>query len=169
MAKTIVYKKFKFHELRNELLQRGELLTRKPNIVTQSEDILSQEMLKCHVEFVPQFTIKGRCFDFKIYHYPVLVEIDGEIHNSPQKRINDYRKDRYVQRRGYKVLRFSNDEVKENVKRVVWEIRTTVKYSGFQPIETYLYPLSVWEQIKMWLGILKPEGDDLNGCACKTE
>lgn len=150
MKVEVVKKKISLRDLVNELEQRGELFKERPMLATSTENILLKALKQNKIEVIQQFSLSGRCFDFKVYHYPVLIEVDGGVHKEERKRLMDYRKDRFVQRRGYKVLRYSNGEIQNNVKRVIWEIKTTMYYCGYQPKEVHLYPLSIWEQIKVW-------------------
>lgn len=41
----------------------------------------------------------------------IVIEIDGEYHAEPDRRRKDYAKDRYLQSRGFKVIRIPNHEV----------------------------------------------------------
>lgn len=151
MVKIEKYEKKNFEQLKKEYEDKGELQNTKITI-TNTEIKLEKVLIRAGIQVIPQYTIDNRSFDFKVKHYPILIEVDGSIHNMEQKRLNDYKKDRYVQRRGYRVYRFANSEI-HNEKyfyKIIGEIKSMIKYCGKQPVEVHLYPLSIGEQIKMW-------------------
>lgn len=151
MVKIDLHKKRNLMDIQRELQQKGELINEQ-NTLTHAEHKIGQALIDAKIQVIPQFEVDGRSFDFKVFHYPILIEIDGGVHNTEPKRINDYVKDRYVQRRGYKVYRFANFEVysEKYLRKAVSEVKSMMRYCGRQPREVYLYPLSIWEQIQMW-------------------
>jgi very-short-patch-repair endonuclease len=152
MVKFEYYKKRNLRDIQKEMVQKGELINDQTTI-THSEKVIGQALIDAGIPVLPQFEIEGRSFDFKIYQYPILIEVNGSIHNTPKKRLNDAIKSRYVQRRGFKVLTFLNQEIenKRYLRKAVGEVRSTIRYCGKQPKEVHLYPLSIWEQLKMWV------------------
>lgn len=52
--------------------------------------------------------------------------MDGKIHNSPIKRLEDKSKDQSLKDYGIYVQRFSNEEVILDLENVVSKIRTTI-------------------------------------------
>lgn len=54
----------------------------------------------------------------------LVVEVDGDTHNSPKARTKDAKKDTALSLLGWSVLRFSNREVMENTDSVVEAIRS---------------------------------------------
>jgi very-short-patch-repair endonuclease len=156
MVKIDMYKKRNLAEIQKEMIKNGELVNEQ-NTITRSENILGQALIDAHIPVIPQYEVSGRSFDFKIYHYPILLEVDGTIHNTNKKRLSDAVKDRFVIRRGYKVLRFLNQEFDNPtyLKKAIGEIRSTIRFCGKQPREVHLYPLTIWEQIKMWIQTMK--------------
>ncbi len=54
----------------------------------------------------------------------LIVECDGPDHLQPDKYAADRRRDRALQARGYRVLRFPNDEIVEDTERVCTEIES---------------------------------------------
>ena len=45
----------------------------------------------------------------------MIIEIDGGHHNSPEIKKYDEERNLYLQNNGYKVLRFWNNDVKNNI------------------------------------------------------
>lgn len=146
--KVKIVEKQTYKSYRKELENKGE----RVNTITKAEGILAEALHKARISVISQHEVGGRSFDFKVEHYPILIEVDGRIHLTAQKRFLDYRKDRFVQRRGFKVLRFTNTEIiGKDLQRTVNEIRMSMKYCIYQPREIELYPLTLWEQIRMWI------------------
>jgi len=52
----------------------------------------------------------------------LVVELDGPDHVTPEKYARDRARDRALQAAGYAVLRFTNDEIAEDLARVASEI-----------------------------------------------
>ena len=51
--------------------------------------------------------------DFYFARSKTCLEIDGPYHNTPKQRSKDAWKDKYIESRGMKILRLTNDEVFE--------------------------------------------------------
>ena len=73
------------------------------------------------VRFKAQHPIYKFVVDFYCHKYKLVIEIDGEIHNF-QKQEDEGREEE-LKRLGLKIIRFTNDEVKEDLDRVVDEIK----------------------------------------------
>lgn len=56
----------------------------------------------------------------------IVVEVDGENHNSDEVRERDTRKDEFLKMRGWLVLRVSNDEVLEHLDLVLASITSAL-------------------------------------------
>lgn len=136
-------------EMQKILVKNGELMNNQTT-VTLCENILGQALIDAGIQVIPQFKVDENVFDLKIFHYPILIEVDGGVHKDPNVRVKDYRKDRMAQRKGFKVLRFANGEVQYELHNAVEQIKATIAKCGQQPKEVWLYPLSPWEQLKRW-------------------
>src|SRR3989344_27305 len=62
--------------------------------------------------------------DFYCPKLKLAIEIDGQTHLDQTARIYDQERQRYIESLGIKVLRFSNDEVYENLDEVIGEIKS---------------------------------------------
>jgi very-short-patch-repair endonuclease len=60
--------------------------------------------------------------DFVAHSRKLIVEVDGESHDFVERQTHDERRDRWFASRGYRVLRFTNDEVTKNLEGVVLAI-----------------------------------------------
>ncbi|MCW3105433.1 MAG: hypothetical protein JWO09_3873 [Bacteroidetes bacterium] len=75
------------------------------------------------VKFRRQQSIGPYIVDFYTYQYNLAVEVDGEIHEEEEMLKHDARRERYLESKGVKVLRFKNAEVFEDIERVLNLIR----------------------------------------------
>ena len=56
--------------------------------------------------------------DFVAHSCKLIVEVDGESHDFEARIRHDERRDRWFETRGYRVLRFTNDDVMKNLEGV---------------------------------------------------
>ena len=73
-----------------------------------------------YLKFRRQVPIGPFFADFVYLHRKVIVEIDGPIHVF--RKEYDADRDAYLQKMGYRVLRFTNREVRRETNRVLEEI-----------------------------------------------
>lgn len=80
---------------------------------TKAEQVLWYELRqkKLAYKFRRQFGIDGCIVDFCCYPLRLVIELDGPIHDNDYNRYKDRRRDGWLRKRGYVVLRFSNDDV----------------------------------------------------------
>lgn len=57
--------------------------------------------------------------DFRLPDYRVMIELDGFYHRFKEQRLADQMRDAELERFGYLVLRFNNNEVDEDVNKVI--------------------------------------------------
>ena len=63
----------------------------------------------------------------------LAVEIDGGVHNIPERKEQDARKTKFLEGLGWKVLRYSNRSVTQDIHNVVADIQYTIsKLKGTQ-------------------------------------
>jgi very-short-patch-repair endonuclease len=65
--------------------------------------------------WTPQYQNGIYCYDFAFVEHKIDVEIDGGTHQSDKVKRIDTRRDAWAVENGWKVIRFSADEVKLNV------------------------------------------------------
>ena len=143
--KRVLKKKTDFNDLKAILARNGELINYE-TVETGSEDKFGQKLINSGINVLTQFKVEEFTFDFKIFHYPILIEIDGEVHEELQRRQKDYIKDRYAQRMGYQVLRFSNQEVHTTL--FIQEVQSAIRNCTRSPRELWLYPYTLKDQIR---------------------
>ncbi|MCZ6898673.1 MAG: DUF559 domain-containing protein [Bacteroidetes bacterium] len=64
-----------------------------------------------------KYTVDFFCFDEKL-----VIEVDGKSHDNIGSQNYDFERDNWLKKRGYRVLRFTNQEVYKHLDRVLWEI-----------------------------------------------
>ena len=70
------------------------------------------------LNFRRQAPIGSYIADFVAHSCKLIVEIDGESHNFEERIRHDEQRDRWFKSRGYRVLRFSNEDVMKNLEGV---------------------------------------------------
>lgn len=70
----------------------------------------------------PQHVIGQYRVDF-LYDNEYIIEIDGhEYHKTKEQRGHDYKRERYLLKRGYKIIRFTGTEVFTHPEKCVEEL-----------------------------------------------
>jgi very-short-patch-repair endonuclease len=75
-----------------------------------------------NMKFRRQQVIDGVVVDFYCDELKLCIEIDGEIHNTEENRHYDEQREEILRSRGLHVLRFSNDEVLQDINNVLKRI-----------------------------------------------
>lgn len=78
---------------------------------TAAEALLWSELKKLDAHFTRQWVIEGFIVDFCCRRARLVVELDGAVHANPEQAAHDVARDRVLVAAGYRVARFSNDEV----------------------------------------------------------
>jgi leucyl-tRNA synthetase len=80
-----------------------------------------------------QHVMNGFIIDFAFLNEKLLIEVDGDYHNDPeQKKYDDSRTD-YLQSLGYRLIRFTNDEVINHFQKVSETIKKALGASPLSP------------------------------------
>ena len=72
-----------------------------------------------NVRFRRQHPIGPYFADFACHHHRVIIEVDGSQHADDMRRRLDQKRTDYLVSRGYRVLRFWNNEVLEEIEGVM--------------------------------------------------
>ena len=75
------------------------------------------------VTFKRQHVIGDYIVDFVCLTSRLIIELDGEYHQLEQQQISDEQRTEWLERRGYRVLRFTNEELFNNVDKVLETIK----------------------------------------------
>ena len=87
-------------------------------------NILSNKKLN-GLRFRRQHPISRYIADFYNHENRLVIELDGEIHD--KQREYDYNRDKFLEASGYKVIRFTNKDIKTNIEEVVRTILKNIK------------------------------------------
>lgn len=106
----------------NKILKNRRRELRKN--LTKTEEILWWYLRdkKLGVKFKRQHSIGGYILDFYCAEKKLIIELDGEIHNTKEAKEYDEVRDKYFKELGYKTIRFLNKEVEDNIESVIEKI-----------------------------------------------
>src|SRR5262245_17103352 len=65
---------------------------------------------------------RGHIVDFACFAQRLIIEVDGVQHQEPAARVTDAARGADLSWRGFKVLRFRNDEVRDSMHGVMLEV-----------------------------------------------
>jgi len=80
-------------------------------------------------KFRRQHIIGSFIVDFICLRTNLIIEIDGLIHQLPDNKTSDYDRTLWLENEGYRVIRFTNEEVLSYLDKVLIEIRKQLKAS----------------------------------------
>jgi cyclase len=66
--------------------------------------------------------------DFYCHKAKLIIEIDGSIHNNPVIKEKDSKREKELESWGYRIIRFKNEDVLQNVESVLKEIANLVNH-----------------------------------------
>ncbi|AUP80739.1 endonuclease domain-containing protein [Flavivirga eckloniae] len=118
--------KERIHTLKHLKEKRAEL--RKS--LTPAEAFLWKHLKSRQFEgrrFTRQHSIKNYIVDFYCAKERLIIELDGEVHNNENAREKDEIRTSFLESLGYKVIRFENKMVFENLASVFMEIRDSFR------------------------------------------
>jgi very-short-patch-repair endonuclease len=79
------------------------------------------------MKFRRQHPIGRYIVDFYCHQALLVIEVDGSSHDDVGTIRADEERDAWLEKRGYKVIRFTNQEVFSQLERVAWEIEAAVE------------------------------------------
>ncbi len=78
-------------------------------------------------KFQRQTSIDQYIVDFYCAEKKLILEIDGDVHGFNRQRWLDQKRQRYLESLGFTILRFTNEEVKDSIERVLTSIIERLK------------------------------------------
>jgi cyclase len=107
------------------IFERAEELRKNP---TEDEKLLWLYLKRNQlgVRFKRQHPIWMYIADFYCHELKLVIEVDGSIHNLKQVMEHDIIREEDISSFGIKVIRFSNNEVKNRIESVVERIKFTI-------------------------------------------
>ena len=104
------------------IIQRARTLRKN---MTKQERILWQFLRKKSInnlKFRRQYPIGKYIVDFICNEKKIIIEIDGGQHNEVKNIAYDKERTKYLESKGYKVIRFWNNDIDNNIEWVYQEI-----------------------------------------------
>jgi len=95
---------------------------------TLAETILWKFLRGCQlgVNFRRQHIIGDYIADFACLPLKLIVELDGGYHQLPEQQLSDEERTTWLNSKGFKVLRFSNEEVIGNIEGTLETIKKNI-------------------------------------------
>ena len=92
--------------------------------MTAAEDRLWQELRadKLGVHFRRQHVIGMYIADFVSLKNLLVIEVDGDYHSTPEQQLLDMERTMFLQRKGFRVIRFTNQEILTDIESVMSKI-----------------------------------------------
>ncbi|PJR03219.1 leucine--tRNA ligase [Avrilella dinanensis] len=108
------------------LINEAKRMRKEP---TETEDILWQELRNNSLgdKFRRQHLIDDFIVDFVCLSKKIVVEVDGGYHSTPEQKEYDEQRTIILNKRGFKVIRFTNEEVSNNLQSVLQKIKSELK------------------------------------------
>ena len=116
-----------FYNASPEIFERAKELREN---MTPAENVLWAELNRRKIKgyrFKPQHPINRFIVDFYCHKAKVVIEIDGEVHELEEQVQRDQGRSSELEAFGLKVLRFSNQDVFENLEEVVKKINNSLQ------------------------------------------
>ena len=79
------------------------------------------------VRFLRQHIIGDYIVDFLAKEQGLVIEVDGAYHSEPRQMLNDECRTADLENMGFRVIRFTNDDVYFNTEAVVSQIKEYLK------------------------------------------
>ncbi|MGE5502548.1 MAG: endonuclease domain-containing protein [Ignavibacteriales bacterium] len=102
-------------------VERARRLRRE---MTLAERVLWKQLRKLGMNFRRQAPIGRYIVDFMHHESRLIVEVDGPVHDEPEVAARDLQRTAWLQSQGYRVIRFAEKEVRENLFVVTERIAT---------------------------------------------
>ena len=104
------------------VVENNAVKNRRP--MTLAEDRLWQELRgdRLGVHFRRQHVIGMYIADFVSLKNRLVIEVDGEYHQTSAQQMDDQYRTNYLQSKGYRVIRFTNQQVLTDIESVMTKI-----------------------------------------------
>jgi very-short-patch-repair endonuclease len=120
-----------FKTVRPDHWQRAKQLS---SSMTAAERVLWEALRsnRLGAAFRRQHPIGPYIADFCCLTANLVIEVDGPIHNESGAQMYDFQRTGHLEAEGYRVLRFSNDDVLHRTRAVLAEIAKAIQSSSAQ-------------------------------------
>lgn len=129
---------------------------------TKAEDHLWQQLRGNKLDgyaFRRQHIIGRYIADFVCLAKGLVIEIDGLAHQLPENKANDAVRTRWLNTKGYSVIRFTNDEVLFQTKATLEKIKTALQQLSFLPKKDFTQKRASSQSEAGAAGSLPPLGE----------
>jgi len=116
-----------------EIFRRAEILR---NHMTEAEQLLWNKLNHKQLNgyrFRRQHPINQFIVDFYCHRAKLVIELDGEIHLKEEVAERDQGREAMIRNFGIEILRFRNQDVKENIDKVLLAIKHKLSESAPNP------------------------------------
>ncbi|MCK5332673.1 endonuclease domain-containing protein [Candidatus Parcubacteria bacterium] len=115
----------KIHNIKSQKRIRKNLR----NNMTKSEIIFWSKLKSSQLghKFRRQHGIGKYIVDFYCSELSLIIEIDGDVHGFDSNIIKDKDRQKFIESLGFTVLRYTNEEVKQNINGVVEDLIRKIK------------------------------------------
>lgn len=98
------------------------------HLETPAEKVLWSHLRKrpMQVKFVRQHVIGTYIVDFFSYSQGLIIEVDGGYHLEPEQQLLDKERESFLKKRGFRILRFTNEQVINQTKQVIQQIKENI-------------------------------------------
>ena len=120
----------------NYLKELTELSRKNRNNPTQAESKIWNEVLKQNktgFRFLRQKPINRFILDFYCSELNIAIEIDGASHNKKKKY--DIERDKFLHQIGIETIRFTNNEVLNDIKKIKDKLKVSLVKGRFRGIK----------------------------------
>ncbi len=103
-------------------------LGKKHNVViqTKAEKVLARALQRKNIICKKNYYIQGFEIDLWFPDYKLAVEVDGYTHLSEEQQQRDYHKEQVLLDRGILLIRFNNQQIRENLSQCIQEIESVI-------------------------------------------
>lgn len=97
--------------------------------MTEAESVLWNSIRNkgLGVKFLRQHIIGDYIVDFVCQETGLIIEVDGGYHSEPCQKEDDETRTRYLESKGFKVIRFTNEEILFNIESVINKVYNLIK------------------------------------------
>jgi adenine-specific DNA-methyltransferase len=78
------------------------------------------------LKFKRQVVLGFYIYDFECFEKKIIIELDGSKHKQPEQIQKDQKKQEFAEGLGYKVLRYNNNDIHNNLNGVLENLRLTI-------------------------------------------
>ena len=96
---------------------------------TEAEGLLWQHLKNKQLgrKFRRQHVIGNFIVDFVDLSSGLIIEVDGGYHTLPEQKILDDERSKILNNKGYRILRFTNEEVIADINNVISKIKSSLQ------------------------------------------